>query len=83
VKHQLTRQDYDRIRALLDARARARFAVDPAKCKGCDGHVDNFTIGCKTCGDRLRHRARREDPVLREHDRRIWREARRRRRAAA
>jgi hypothetical protein len=75
----LTREEYDRIRAARDARARALLVDEPDRCGGCGGEYENTTAGCATCWDRQRRRKRRKDPVKHAHDLRVWREARRRR----
>lgn len=81
----LTREQYDRIRAALDARARQLIADAGAedRCSRCGGEYENVTAGCKTCGDRQLRRKRRQDPVKHAHDLRVWRETRRRRIAKA
>jgi hypothetical protein len=77
----LTREQYDRIRAALDARAR-QLIVDAGaedRCSRCGGEYENVTAGCDTCTDRAQRRRRRQDPVKHAHDLRVWRETRRRR----
>jgi hypothetical protein len=71
-RHQLSRAEYDRIRAVLNERARARVAAEQG-CVGCGANYDTFTAGCYQCSSRRKMRRRRVDPAKLEIDRARWR----------
>jgi len=79
----LTREEYDQIRAAVDARRRAQLRAARSRgcCSTCGCDADEYTAGCLTCFERHRYRERRLNNELRLADNLRRRNQRRRKRA--